>query len=156
MNSITWCCFCSYKEIILNIVVAGNTSKQLCPFALHIFDLNTNTRLRKYNLNVADTNANSFVPNIVIDVGESCEDSFMYAADALGYGLIVYSWQRNDSWRFEHGYFMPDPLAGDFTVSGVNYQWSNEGVFGLALSPQHTNGFKTLFFHPLASFRLVV
>ncbi|XP_054276546.1 protein yellow-like [Macrosteles quadrilineatus] len=131
----------------------GNSTKQLCPLAIHVFDLHTNTRLRKYNLRKDDTNSNSFIPNLVVDVGDSCENSYLYLADALGYGLIVYSWQANDSWRFQHGYFMPDPLAGDYTVGGVNYQWSNEGVFGLALSPPHSNGFKTLFFHPLSSYR---
>ncbi|KAG8311756.1 LOW QUALITY PROTEIN: protein yellow-like [Homalodisca vitripennis] len=132
----------------------GNTTKQLCPYAIHVFDLNTDTRIRKYNLKKEDTNSNSFVPNIVVDVGESCEDTFLYAADALGYGLIVYSWASNDSWRFEHGFFMPDPLAGAYTVGGVSfYQWHNEGVFGLALSPTYSNGSKTLFFHPLSSYR---
>lgn len=74
-------------------------------------------------------------------------------SDELGYGLIVYSWQRNISWRITHSYFMPDPLAGDYNIGGLNFQWGEEGIFGLSLSPIASDGYRTLFFHPLSSYR---
>lgn len=100
-----------------------------------------------------DVNEKTFIANIAIDVGQSCDDTFMYASDELGYGLIVYDWLKDDSWRIERGFFLPDPLAGDFNVGGINFQWDLEGIFGMALSPVQRNGFKTLFFHALASNR---
>lgn len=89
-----------------------------------------------------------------MDLGKNgCDDAFAYLSDELGYGLIVYSWALNKSWRVTHGYFMPDPLAGDYNIGGLNFQWSEEGIFGLSLSPLAADGFRTLFFHPLSSNR---
>ncbi|XP_046674206.1 protein yellow-like [Homalodisca vitripennis] len=131
----------------------GNTTQQVCPYAYHVFDLRTNKRIRKYQLKDDDINADTFIANIAVDVGKTCDDTFVYASDELGYGLIVYNWLENDSWRLEHGFFQPDPLAGDFNVGGINFQWSEEGIFGMSLSAPLGNGFKTLFFHALASNR---
>lgn len=39
----------------------------------------------------------------------------------------------------------------DFT--GINFQWGEEGVFGITVSPITEDGFRLLFFHPLASNR---
>ncbi|XP_017784644.1 PREDICTED: protein yellow [Nicrophorus vespilloides] len=131
----------------------GNTTTNPCPYALNVFDLRTNRRIRRYELRAADTNANSFIANIAVDVGKSCDDAFAYLSDELGYGLIVYSWQENTSWRFMHSFFMPDPLAGDFNIGGLNFQWGEEGIFGMSLSPMQHDGFRTMFFSPLASNR---
>lgn len=86
-------------------------------------------------------------------MGNTCDDAYAYLSDELGYGLIVYSWQENKSWRFTHSYFMPDPLKGDFNIDGLNFQWGEEGIFGMSLTPLQTNGFRTLYFSPLASHR---
>lgn len=64
-----------------------------------------------------------------------------------------YSWEQNRSWRFEHSYFYPDPLRGDFNVAGLNFQWGEEGIFGMALSPIRSDGYRTFYFSPLASHR---
>lgn len=131
----------------------GNTTQQLCPYALNIFDLKTNTRLRRYELRAEDTNQNTFIANIAIDMGRSCDDTFAYMSDELGYGLIAYSFEKNKSWRFEHSFFFPDPLRGDFNVAGLNFQWGEEGIFGMSLSPMQADGFRTMYFSPLASHR---
>lgn len=131
----------------------GNTTRQVCPYALNIFDLNTNRRIRRYELQTSDTNPNTFIANIAVDVQKTCNDAFAYLSDELGYGLIVYSFKENRSWRISHSFFMPDPLKGDFNVDGLNFQWGEEGIFGLSLSAVQTNGFRVLFFSPLASYR---
>ena len=131
----------------------GNTTQNLCPYAINIFDLRTNQRIRRYELRPEDTNANTFIANIAIDIGKSCEDTFAYVSDELGYGLIAYSFEQNKSWRFSHSYFFPDPLRGDFNIAGLNFQWSEEGIFGITLSPMAADGFRTLYFSPLASHR---
>ncbi|ETN64462.1 yellow protein precursor [Anopheles darlingi] len=131
----------------------GNTTQQLCPYALNIWDLKTNRRLRRYELRPEDTNPNTFIANIAIDMGRSCEDTFAYMSDELGYGLIVYSFEQNRSWRFAHSFFFPDPLRGDFNVAGLNFQWGEEGIFGMSLTPLQPDGYRTLYFSPLASHR---
>ncbi|XP_052131309.1 protein yellow-like isoform X2 [Frankliniella occidentalis] len=131
----------------------GNTTQNPCPYSILVFDLTTDTLLRRYTLRTQDTNQNTFIANIAVDVGRTCDDTFLYASDELGYGLIVYSWELNTSWRAQHGFFLPDPLKGDFNVAGLNFQWFEEGIFGLALSAPKQDGFRTLFFSPLASNR---
>lgn len=131
----------------------GNTTQNICPYSVNVFDLATNTRIRRYEFRAEDTNANTFIANTAVDIGKSCEDTFAYFSDELGYGLIVYSWEQNRSWRFDHSYFYPDPLRGDFNIGGLNFQWGEEGIFGMALSPTRSDGFRTLYFSPLASHR---
>lgn len=113
----------------------------------------TDRRIRRYEFRPEDTNQNTFIANIAIDIGRNCEDAYAYFSDELGYGLIAYSWEQNRSWRFDHSYFFPDPLRGDFNVAGLNFQWGEEGIFGMALSPLQPDGFRTLYFSPLASHR---
>jgi hypothetical protein len=134
-------------------MVSDNTTVQVCPYALHAFDLRTDRHILRYQFKDSDINENTFIANIAVDVGETCQDTHVYASDELGYGLLVYSLMENDSWRFGHGFFRPDPLRGDFNIGGLNFQWDAEGIFGLALSPVRTSGDKVLFFHPLASHR---
>ncbi|KAJ8911372.1 hypothetical protein NQ315_014203, partial [Exocentrus adspersus] len=93
----------------------------------------------------------SFFANIIVDVTpDTCDDAFAYIPDLGGYGLVVYSYASNDSWRIKHNFFYFDPLSGDLTVGGVNFQWT-DGLFGLALGPQNETGYRTLYFHALAS-----
>lgn len=131
----------------------GNTTQNLCPYALNVFDLATDRRIRRYEFRPEDTNPNSFIANIAVDIGRNCEDVFAYFSDELGYGLVAYSWEQNRSWRFDHSFFFPDPLRGDFNVAGLNFQWGEEGIFGMALSPVQPDGFRTMYFSPLASNR---
>ncbi|ALC48634.1 y [Drosophila busckii] len=132
----------------------GNTTTNPCPYAVNVFDLTTNTRIRRYELQPADTNPNTFIANIAVDIGKTCDDAYAYFADELGYGLIAYSWEQNKSWRFSaHSYFFPDPLRGDYNIAGLNFQWGEEGIFGMALSPIRSDGYRTLYFSPLASHR---
>ncbi|XP_034481569.1 protein yellow [Drosophila innubila] len=132
----------------------GNTTTNPCPYAVNVFDLTTNTRIRRYELRAEDTNPNTFIANIAVDIGKSCDDAYAYFSDELGYGLIAYSWELNKSWRFSaHSYFFPDPLRGDYNIAGLNFQWGEEGIFGISLSPIRSDGYRTLYFSPLASHR---
>ncbi|KAH9641909.1 hypothetical protein HF086_011659 [Spodoptera exigua] len=123
----------------------------LCPYSLNIYDLNTDQRIRRYVFRPEDIVSSTFIANIALDEGRTCDDTFAYFSDELGYGLIAYSWQQNRSWRFSHGFFMPDPLTGDFNIAGLNFQWSSEGIFGITTSPAGPDGYRTLYFSPLAS-----
>ncbi|KAG8256248.1 hypothetical protein J6590_072913 [Homalodisca vitripennis] len=129
----------------------GKDAEQLCPPRIHIFDLNTSKKILMYTLKPTDYFPSSIFTSIVVDSGSSSDDCWLYAADQIG--IIVYSLKDNDSWRFDHPYCWPDPISGDFNVAGLNFQWSKAGVYGLALSPLNSEGYKTLYFHPLAGFR---
>ncbi|XP_060527289.1 protein yellow [Cylas formicarius] len=129
------------------------TTQNPCPYAVNVFDLRTDRRIRRYEFRPEDTNSRTFIANIAVEVGRTCDDAYAYFSDELGYGLVVYSYADNKSWRFEHSYFMPDPLKGDFTINGRNFQWGEEGIFGMSLSPARKNGFRILYFSPLASER---
>ncbi|CAG4941212.1 unnamed protein product [Colias eurytheme] len=124
----------------------------VCPYALNVYDLNTNRRLRRYVFRNEDIVSTTFIANIALDEGDSCDDTFAYFSDELGYGLIAYSWEQNKSWRFSHSYFFPDPLVGDFNIAGLNFQWGAEGIFGISASPRGPDGFRTLYFSPLSSY----
>ncbi|CAG9838937.1 unnamed protein product [Diabrotica balteata] len=131
----------------------GNTTQNPCPYAINIFDLKTNRRIRRYEFRPEDINSNTFIANIAVELGATCDDAHAYFSDELGYGLIVYSLKDNKSWRFSHSYFLPDPLRGDFTINNLNFQWGEEGVFGLSLTPVQPDGYRLLYFSPLASHR---
>lgn len=113
--------------------------------------MNTDQRIRRYVFRPEDIVSTTFIANIALDEGISCEDTFAYFSDELGYGLIAYSWEQNKSWRFSHSYFMPDPLVGDFNIAGLNFQWGAEGIFGISASPMGADGYRTLYFSPLSS-----
>nr|ADF43215.1 yellow [Biston betularia] len=123
----------------------------VCPYSLNVYDLNTDKRIRRYVFRPEDIVSTTFIANIALDIGSSCDDTFAYFSDELGYGLIAYSWEQNKSWRFSHSYFFPDPLVGDFNIAGLNFQWGAEGIFGISAGPIGTDGYRTLFFSPLSS-----
>lgn len=76
----------------------------------------------------------------IVDVTkETCDDAYAYIPDLGGYGVVVYSLKEDDSWRVKHHYFHFDPLAGEYDVGGVKFQWT-DGVFGIALSKIQENG----------------
>lgn len=123
--------------------------KAYTPTRLVIYDLRNDTILRRFIIPKDQLKEDSFLANIAVEDG-NCEDTFAYLGDLGKPGLIVYSWKKNESWRVTHHYFNIDPLAGEFNVSGISFQW-NDGLFGLALSSADNDGFSTLYFHPLTS-----
>lgn len=128
--------------------ILGDT-KQLTQTQLLIYDLHNDNLLRRYPFPSDQTKKESFFANIAVEDAD-CDDTYAYSGDLGAPGLVVYSWKMQDSWRVTHHYFHPDPLAGNYTIAGVNFQWE-DGLFGLALSKQQSDGFATLYFHPLSS-----
>lgn len=151
------------ETIVLNYLHINNLSftsiffsdpnvTNVCPYALNVYDLHTDQRIRRYVFRPEDIVPSTFIANIALDEGHTCDDTFAYFSDELGYGLIAYSWEQNKSWRFSHSYFMPDPLVGDFNIAGLNFQWGAEGIFGISAGPMGADGFRTLYFSPITSF----
>lgn len=128
--------------------ILGET-KKLSQTQLLIYDLHNDNLLRRYAFPDDQTKKDSFFANIAVEDGD-CDDTYAYSADLGAPGLVVYSWKLQDSWRVSHHYFHSDPLAGNYTISGINFQW-DDGLFGLALSKKQFDGFALLYFHPLSS-----
>lgn len=68
-----------------------------------------------------------------------CNDAYAYLPDLGAYGVVVYSFKTDKSWRIKHNFFYFDPVHGDFNVNGINFQWQ-DGVFGMALGKQQEHG----------------
>lgn len=76
----------------------------------------------------------------IVDVQKNdCDNAFAYVPDLGAYGVVVYSFKADKSWRASHNFFHFDPLQGDYNVGGVNFQWT-DGVFGMALGKPQNDG----------------
>lgn len=115
-----------------------------------VYDLKTDNLLRKYVFPDDHVKEDSGFANIAVE-DMDCEATYAYVGDLGKPGLVVYSWEKNESWRISHHYFHPDPLACDFSVKGFNFSWT-DALFGLGLSAPNANNFSTLYFHPMASY----
>lgn len=80
-----------------------------------------------------------FLAQIVDITKNECDNAYAYVPDLGGYGVVVYSYADNKSWRVHHNFFHFDPLSGDFKVGGVQFQWT-DGVFGMALGKANPEG----------------
>ena len=129
--------------------ILGNTTV-VQPIRIIVIDLKTDQILRVYTLKDSDATANSFFADLVVDVDpNNCDNAYLYTSDLSGYGVVVYSWAQNDSWRITHNFFHFDPLSGNYNISGHNFQWT-DGVFGMSLSAPRSDGYKTLYFHSMS------
>lgn len=127
--------------------------KQLCPPSIVVFDLYTDTLIARYTIPEEYVLQDSLYANIVIDSRmEDCSDLHAYISDTWRFGLLVFRQKDQSFWRFSHPFFYPDPLASNFTLHGLNFQWT-DGIFGLALTPIDQVKQRILFFHSLSSYR---
>ncbi|XP_058808630.1 protein yellow-like isoform X2 [Phymastichus coffea] len=127
--------------------------KQICPPTIFIFDLYTDQLIKAYQLPPDQIKEDSLYSNIVVDIrNNQCDRAVAYAADVWRFGLIVYDLFNDSSFRVQHHFFFPDPLASRFNLHGLEFHWT-DGLFGLALTPVDVNYEKTMFFHPMSSFR---
>ncbi|GLV41824.1 yellow-b [Carabus blaptoides fortunei] len=114
-----------------------------------VYDLHNDSLLRRFDIPKNQLKEDSFFATLAVE-DEDCDDSYAYLADLGSAGLVVYSWKTKLSWRINHHYFNIDPTAGEFNVSGIHFQWTDH-LFGMALSARGSNGFSTLYFHPMVS-----
>ncbi|KAJ8982126.1 hypothetical protein NQ317_002852 [Molorchus minor] len=117
-----------------------------------IYDLKTDELIRRYYLKQEDLNGpdTSFV-NIGVDVNpEKCNEAYAYLPDIGGFGIVVYSYAQNDSWRVKNNYFHFDPLQGNFDAAGAYFQ-SAGGVISVTLGNPDRNWDRTMYFHAFAS-----
>ncbi|KAH8418148.1 hypothetical protein KR009_001143 [Drosophila setifemur] len=134
---------------IVNATIGLN---QICPPKIVVFDLNTDQLLVRYNFPKTQVKEDSLHSNIVVNIGNTCEDAHAVVSDVWRFGLIVYSLSKNRSWRITNYNFYPNPVASDFSVYGLNFQWL-DGVFGMSISYNYQILQRVLYFHPMASFK---
>ncbi|XP_043064350.1 protein yellow [Drosophila ficusphila] len=116
---------------------------------LSVYDLHNDDLLRRHVLPADQLKQGSLFSNLAVEDSD-CENTYAYAADLGSPGLVVYSWKDQESWRVHHHFFHPDPMAGNFSINGIEFQW-DDGLYGLALSKPLETGYSTLYFHPLCS-----
>lgn len=126
-------------------------SNQISAPRIVIIDLHTDKIIKEHTIAKENMREGSFLANIIVDTTpDTCDKSFAYIPDLGGYQMIVYDLEKDESYKVRHHYFYFDPLSGNYTIGGLNFQWT-DGVFGVALSPLQKDGYRTLYFHPLSS-----
>lgn len=130
--------------------INSKKSKRLAPTRILGYDLRNDNLIQNYEIPAEQFfNQTSILSNIAVEDND-CENIFVYLADSGEPGLIVYSVKEKESWRVKHHFFHPDPLAGNFSITGIKFQTA-DGLYGLALSEKRPNGFADLYFHPFSS-----
>lgn len=131
-------------------VEAFETPRQLCPPTLFAISLDTDQVLASYPIPDEFVLQNSLITNIIVDTRDArCRDLHVYIADAWRFGLIVFRDSDASFWRFNHYSFYPEPLLSNYTLHGLNYQWS-DGLFGMSLGKYHL-GDRPLYYHSMSS-----
>lgn len=131
---------------VLDEGMTNSTMKH--PPTIIVYDLKTDTMIRKYSIPPTQFMKDSRFTNIAVEDSD-CQKTYAYAADMGEAAIVVYSWEKNESWRIKHHYFNLNPEACDYSINGMNFTWANS-LYGLSLSAP-SNGFSTLFFHPMSS-----
>lgn len=70
--------------------------------------------------------------------------------DIVWLNTITFSFAQDRMWSFSHNFFNFDPLKGDLNVAGQAFQW-NDGIFSITLGKKNPDGYRTAYFHPMAS-----
>lgn len=131
----------------------GNATR-LQPTTLFVIDLNSERVIRSHPFQDNNLRPSTTLASVTIDiVNNDCNNVFAYVPDLGGYGLIVYNFRENRSWRVNHNYFYLEPLAGEFQIGGLHFQW-NDGIFSVALSDIQADGYRNAYFHSMAGTHL--
>lgn len=126
----------------------GDT-QNLCPPTLFAINLNTDTVIGRYPIPSEFVLDNSLITNLVVDSRDvRCRDLHVYMADAWRFGMIVFRDEDKSFWRFNHYTFYPEPLLSNYTLHGVNFQWS-DGLFGMSLG-RVIQGDRLLYYHSMS------
>ena len=124
----------------------------VCPPKIVVFDLRTDQPIFSYELPVDQVKEDSLHSNLIVDIRNGkCSDAHAYITDVWRFGLVVFSLAKGRSWRTTNHLYMPNPLACDYSLNGLNFQWT-DGIFGISLSPINELQDRLLFFHPMSSY----
>lgn len=119
--------------------------------SIWVINLNDDSLLHRFEISsdiVAD--GRGLVSLTIDDPHGTCQDTFAYITDWLNSKLTVYSLRQNRAWSVDHNFFHFDPLYGSFNVDGFQFT-RRDGLFSVALSHRHIDGYKQAFFHAMCS-----
>ncbi|KAF5276229.1 hypothetical protein FQR65_LT04034 [Abscondita terminalis] len=124
--------------------------KRVQRLSLIVIDLLTNQIIRRHVFKPSVLKPETSVANLVIDVQpNSCENAYAYMPDYTGFGILVYNFANDETWRVDHKYFLIDPLAMDFFIGGYRFKF-DDGIFSIALSDVYPDGSRDAYFHSMA------
>ncbi|CAD7090713.1 unnamed protein product [Hermetia illucens] len=116
---------------------------QHCTPQLLVFDLRKDTLIHRYRFPQSQfKTAVSLLVTPIVDIrsqSHGCRKTMVYIADITGFGLLVYDYEANTSWRIENKLMFPNPDWGTFTIAGESFDLM-DGLVGLALTPQSRGG----------------
>ncbi|XP_018803085.1 PREDICTED: L-dopachrome tautomerase yellow-f2-like [Bactrocera latifrons] len=128
-----------------------NNRTQVQRPAIWVIDLSNDRVLHRYEIPESIVDTGRGLASITIDVFErACNDAFAYIPDLLYRQLYVFSLNDNRMWAFSHNYFNFDPLGGDLQIGGQTFRW-DDGIFSITLGSYAPDGYRTVYFHPMAS-----
>ncbi|XP_020801318.1 protein yellow [Drosophila serrata] len=125
---------------------------QLCPPQLYAIDLENGKIVHQYKMpkRLYKEGVSRFVTPTVDLHPENCDVAFVYMADSIGDGIVVYDVAAQQSWRIENKFTYPHPDFGTFTIAGESFQlW--DGTVSTTLTPHGLGGRRMLYFHSLSS-----
>ena len=103
-----------------------------------VFDLTTDKLKHTYIIPKDQTvNNTAQYVNPIVEIGETCENTYLYVADVIQHGLLVYSLLENRSWRINNtksNIFGHDTEAVTLNIAGETIEL-NDGILGMSLSP---------------------
>lgn len=132
-----------------------------CNPQILIFDLSTDELQNRYVFPDDQLTNTSELITIVVNVEIHCWNTYAYIADDLGYGLLVYSLNKNSSFRIDNKRFAPEEQYTNLTIAGVSFTL-DDGLFGMAVTPeivQRGNYLRFLYFHAFATlseYRIII
>ncbi|XP_022225079.2 protein yellow [Drosophila obscura] len=125
---------------------------QLCAPQLYAIDLESGKVVHQYRMpkRLYKEGVSRFVtPTIELD-SHNCDVGFVYMADSIGDGIVVYDVAAQQSWRIENKYTYPHPDFGTFTIAKESFQlW--DGTVSTTLTPHALGVKRMLYFHSLSS-----
>ncbi|XP_069964459.1 dopaminechrome tautomerase [Bactrocera oleae] len=131
-------------------------NEQFCPPQIVVIDVATTHLLHRYRLpsEMYKSTISRFVtPYVdVMDPPPSgeCKETFVYMADATGFGIVVYDVQNARSWRIENKFTYPDPDFSTHTIAGESFELL-EGAIGLSTTPLGLDLRRSLYFHSFSN-----
>lgn len=114
-------------------------------------NLETNERIRRFEIPNSVAELGNGLASITVDCqANKCDDAYAYLPDLSTRALSVYSFRQNKIWTFHHNYFSFDPIQGDISIGGLQFQW-DDGIFSVTMAPIENDGYRTAYFLAMAS-----
>lgn len=77
-------------------------SVQTCPPKILIYFLETNDVVKRYDFSPSEFRNASLFATPVVDIRDSCDDSYVYRADLNAFSLTIFNYRNSRSWRIEN------------------------------------------------------